>query len=53
MAFVTERISEEDIEKYDLLKPSNEICEKYHQVKLEEVFGFFQCAVSLSEILEI
>ena len=35
MAFVTERISEEDIKKYDLLKPSNEICEKYHQVKLE------------------
>ena len=34
MAFVTERISEEDIEKYDLLKPSNEICEKYHQSKL-------------------
>ncbi|WP_295152897.1 hypothetical protein [uncultured Campylobacter sp.] len=35
MAFVTEYISKEDIEKYDLLKPSNEICEKYHQVKLE------------------
>ncbi|WP_297989963.1 hypothetical protein [uncultured Campylobacter sp.] len=35
MAFVTERISKEDIEKYDLLKPCNEICEKYHQVKLE------------------
>ena len=35
MAFVTERISKEDIEKYDLLKPSNDICEKYHQVKLE------------------
>ena len=34
MAFATERISEEDIEKYDLLKPSNEICEKYHQSKL-------------------
>lgn len=34
MAFVTERISEEDIEKYDLLKPSNEICEKYHQGEL-------------------
>ena len=34
MAFVTERISEEDIEKYDLLKPCNEICEKYHQSKL-------------------
>jgi len=35
VAFVTEYISKEDIEKYDLLKPSNEICEKYHQVKLE------------------
>ena len=35
MAFVTERISKEDIEKYDLLKPSNDICEKYHQVNLE------------------
>jgi len=35
VAFVTERISKEDIEKYDLLKPCNEICEKYHQVKLE------------------
>ena len=35
MAFITERISKEDIEKYDLLKPSNDICEKYHQVKLE------------------
>ena len=35
MAFVTEEISKEDVEKYDLLKPSNEICEKYHQVKLE------------------
>ena len=35
MAFVAEYISKEDIEKYDLLKPSNEICEKYHQVKLE------------------
>ena len=35
MAFITEYISKEDIEKYDLLKPSNEICEKYHQVKLE------------------
>ena len=34
MAFITERISEEDIEKYDLLKPCNEICEKYHQGKL-------------------
>ncbi|MCD8213318.1 MAG: hypothetical protein LUC34_04635 [Campylobacter sp.] len=34
MAFVTETISEEDVEKYDLLKPSNEICEKYHQGKL-------------------
>ena len=34
MAFVTERISEEDIKKYDLLKPSNEICEKYHQGEL-------------------
>ena len=34
MAFVTERISEEDIEKYDLLKSCNEICEKYHQSKL-------------------
>lgn len=35
MAFVTEEISKEDVEKYDLLKPSNDICEKYHQVKLE------------------
>ena len=35
MAFITERISKEDIEKYDLLKPSNDICEKYHQVNLE------------------
>ena len=35
MAFVTELISKEDIEKYDLLKPCNEICEKYHKVKLE------------------
>jgi len=35
VAFITEYISKEDIEKYDLLKPSNEICEKYHQVKLE------------------
>ena len=35
MAFITEYISKEDIEKYDLLKPCNEICEKYHQVKLE------------------
>ncbi|WP_298830617.1 hypothetical protein [uncultured Campylobacter sp.] len=34
MAFVTEYISKEDIEKYDLLKPSNEICEKYHQGEL-------------------
>ena len=34
MAFVTERISKEDVEKYDLLKPCNEICEKYHQGKL-------------------
>ncbi len=34
MAFVTERISKEDIEKYDLLKPCNEICEKYHQGEL-------------------
>ena len=34
MAFVTERISKEDIKKYDLLKPCNEICEKYHQSKL-------------------
>ena len=34
MAFITERLSEEDIEKYDLLKPCNEICEKYHQSKL-------------------
>lgn len=37
MAFITERISEEDIEKYDLLKPCNEICEKYHQSKLDWV----------------
>ena len=35
MAFVTERISKEDIEKYDLLKPSNEICEKYYQGELD------------------
>nr|WP_315009722.1 hypothetical protein [uncultured Campylobacter sp.] len=34
MAFVTERISKEDIDKYDLLKPCNEICEKYHQGEL-------------------
>ena len=34
MAFVTECISKEDVEKYDLLKPCNEICEKYHQSKL-------------------
>ena len=33
MAFVTERISKEDIEKYDLPKPCNEICKKYHQSK--------------------
>ena len=37
MAFVTERISKEDVEKYDLLKPCNEICEKYHQSKLDWV----------------
>ncbi len=35
MAFITEYISKEDIEKYDLLKPCNEICEKYHQGELE------------------
>ena len=34
MAFVTEYISKEDIEKYDLLKPSNEIYGKYHQCRL-------------------
>ena len=37
MAFVTERISEEDIEKYDLLKPCNEICNKYYQGELDWV----------------
>ena len=37
MAFVTERISTEDIEKYDLLKPCNEICEKYYQGELDWV----------------
>ena len=37
MAFITERISKEDVEKYDLLKPCNEICEKYHQSKLDWV----------------
>ena len=37
MAFVAEYISKEDIEKYDLLKPSNEICEKYHQGELDWV----------------
>ena len=35
MAFVTERISKEDIEKYDLLKPCNEICNKYYQGELD------------------
>ena len=34
MAFVTERISKEDVEKYDLLKPCNEICNKYYQGEL-------------------
>lgn len=37
MAFITEYISKEDIEKYDLLKPSNEICNKYHQGELDWV----------------
>jgi len=37
MAFVTERISKEDIEKYDLLKPCNEICNKYYQGELDLV----------------
>ena len=37
MAFVAEYILKEDIEKYDLLKPSNEICEKYHQGELDWV----------------
>jgi len=37
MAFVTERISKEDVEKYDLLKPCNEICKKYHQGELDWV----------------
>ena len=35
MAFVTERISKEDVEKYDLLKPCNEICNKYYQGELD------------------
>ncbi|WP_299190423.1 hypothetical protein [uncultured Campylobacter sp.] len=35
MAFITERISKEDIEKYDLLKPCNEIFKKYHQGELD------------------
>ena len=35
MAFVTERISKEDVEKYDLLKPCNEIFKKYHQGELD------------------
>jgi len=35
MAFVTEYISKEDIEKYDLLKPCNEIFKKYHQGELD------------------
>ena len=37
MAFVTERISKEDVEKYDLLKPCNEICNKYYQGELDLV----------------
>lgn len=37
MAFVTERISKEDVEKYDLLKPCNEICNKYYQGELDWV----------------
>ena len=37
MAFVTERISKEDIEKYNLLKPCNEICKKYYQGELDWV----------------
>ena len=37
MAFITERISEEDVEKYDLLKPCNEICNKYYQGELDWV----------------
>ncbi len=37
MAFVTEEISKEDVEKYDLLKPCNEICNKYYQGKLDWV----------------
>ena len=35
MAFITERISKEDIDKYDLLKPCNEIFKKYHQGELD------------------
>ena len=37
MAFVTERISKEDVEKYDLLKPCNEICNEYYQGELDWV----------------
>ena len=37
MAFITERISKEDVEKYDLLKPCNEICNKYYQGELDWV----------------
>jgi len=37
MAFVTEEISKEDVEKYDLLKPCNEICNKYYQGELDLV----------------
>ena len=37
MAFVTEEISKEDVEKYDLLKPCNEICNKYYQGELDWV----------------
>ena len=37
MAFVTEEISKEDVEKYDLLKLCNEICNKYYQGELDWV----------------
>ena len=37
MAFVIEEISKEDVEKYDLLKPCNEICNKYYQGELDWV----------------
>ena len=35
MAFIAEYISKEDIEKYDLPKPCNEIFKKYHQGELD------------------